>query len=235
MRAHVVVAHLGLALLLAGCGEPTSPQSGSAGPQPGAQSGVRIVNAFSVPVNVFVDGALVASGVQPGQLDTVHQAAGDHTIALSASGTTTPASVHVKTVSDAISTVAAVRLSGALAASELDDTAAIVPAGATKVRVLHLAPNAGEISVYRTQPDWATPISWQVPFNYDSVITGPGCPYYQSTVGTWDIRAWRTPSEDSLGWAGTKAHVTVTLASGEKRTVLVLDQPGGGIQLSVIE
>jgi len=54
-------------------------------------------------------------------------------------------------------------------------------------------------------------------------------------VGTWDIRAWRKPSEVALGWSGTTAHVTLTLASREKRTVLVLDKAGGGIRLSVIE
>ncbi|HTT68356.1 MAG TPA: DUF4397 domain-containing protein [Gemmatimonadales bacterium] len=229
MRTRIVCACL-VTALLAGCREFTNPGNGSNG----APSSVRVVNAFGVPVDVFVDGSLVVSGVPPGELDTVAQPPGDHAVGFAASGGA-PVSVHVTTVADGINTVAAVRIGAALAASDLDDTAAIVPAGATKVRVLHLAPSAGEISVYRTQPDWGTPIAWQFPFTYDSVTTGPGCPYYQSTVGTWDVRAWRTPSEDSLGWAGTTAHVTVNLRSGEKRTVLVLDKPGGGIKLRVID
>ena len=229
MRTRMVCACL-VTGLLAACGESTGPGNGSSG----APSSLRVVNAFGVPVDVYVDGALAVSAVPSGQIDTLQPAAGGHTVAFATSGGT-PASVRVTTAGPAIATVAAVRRGAALAASDLSDTAAIVPAGATKVRVLHLAPNAGEISVYRTQPDWGTPIAWQFPFNYDSVTTGPCCPYYQSTVGTWDIRAWRTPAEDSLGWAGTTAHVTVSLGSGEKRTVLVLDKAGGGIKLRVID
>ena len=217
-----------LAGTVSGCGESaTSVQ---------AVQGVRIVNAYTQPVDVIVDGALVASSVMPGQLDSVEQGAGAHPVELRASGAAASVSVPLTTVAGAFSTIAAVRSGGTLSASALDDTNAVVPTGATKVRVLHLAPNAGEIQVFRTQPDWGTPIEWQFPFLYDSAaISSLGNPYFQSTVGTWDIRAWRKPSEVALGWDGTTARVTLTLASGEKRTVLVLDKPGGGIRLSVIE
>jgi hypothetical protein len=47
---------------------------------------------------------------------------------------------------------------GAIGSSVLDDTNSVVPAGATKVRVLHLAPSAGTLQVYRTQPDYQQPI-----------------------------------------------------------------------------
>ena len=145
----------------------------------------------------------------------------------------------MKTATGAVATIAAVRWGSVLAASALDDSNAVVPSGATKVRVLHLAPLAGQIQVARTQPDWLSPplIGWKVPFLYDSVtINDPlANPFYQSTVGTWDVRVWRTPTEDSLGWNGATSRVTFTLASGEKRTVLVLDKPGGGIELSVID
>jgi hypothetical protein len=216
------------ALLLAGCAtEPTHPVS--------AGQGIRIVNAFTQPVDVLVDGALAVSGVPAGQLDSVSPAAGSHTVVLRQTGTMTSVSVLVKSEAGQMRTVAAVRTAGLLAASALDDTNAVVPAGFTKVRVLHLAPLAGEIEVYRTQPDYGTPISWQFPFLYDSTITSLMNPFLQSTVGTWDIRAWRKPSEVSLGWAGTTARVTLDLASGQQRTVLVLDKAGGGITLSVIE
>ena len=39
----------------------------------------------------------------------------------------------------------------------------------------------------------------------------------------------------ALGWDSTAARLSLALASGEKRTVLVLDKPGGGIRLSMIE
>lgn len=201
-----------------------------------ATEGVRIVNAFTGPVDVLVDGAVVISGVAAGQLDSVQPATGAHIVALRPSGSATSVSVPVTTAAGAFRTVAAVRSGGTLSASTLDDTNAVVKSGATKVRVLHLAPNAGEIQVFRTQPDWSTPSEWQSPFLYDSALADPlAHPYYESTVGTWDVRAWRKPSEVALGWDGTTARVTVTLGSGEKRTVLVLDKAGGGIRLSVIE
>jgi hypothetical protein len=234
-RRSVWVLVSALVVAATGCGRdgtgPGVPVTPSA-----ASQGLRIVNAYTQPVDVLVDGALVVSSAPPGQVDSVLQGAGVHTVALRASGATASVTISLSTVAGALRTIAAVRAGGILSASELDDTNSVVPAGATKVRVLHLAPNAGEIQVFRTQPDWATPIEWQFPFLYDSAaLSSLGNPYYQSTLGTWDIRAWRKPSEVALGWDATTARVTLMLASGEKRTVLVLDKPGGGIQLSVIE
>jgi len=206
----VLLAALGLAIG-SGCGENAMSVQ--------AIQGVRIVNAYAQPVDVFVDGALVVSSLPPGQLDSVEQGAGAHTVALRASGASDSVSIPLSIAAGVLRTIAAVRSGGALSASALDDTNAVVPAGATKLRVLHLAPNAGEIQVFRTQPDWGTPIEWQFPFLYDSALADPlAHPYMQSTVGTWDIRGWRKPSEVGLGWDGTAARVSLTLASGEKRT-----------------
>jgi hypothetical protein len=231
MKIRLAIALSGFALLTVGCAtkDATSPQP---------QAGVRIVNAYGQPVDVLVDGVLAVSSVAPGKLDTVPQSAGSHTVALRSAGVTT-AGLQVQTAAASVPTVVALRFGGSLAASALGDTNAIVPPGATKVRVLHLAPNAGEIEVARTQPDWLSPplIGWKSPFLYDSVhIKDPlANPFYQSTVGTWDVRVWLKPSGDALGWNGATARVTFTLASGEKRTVLVLDKPGGGIELGVID
>jgi hypothetical protein len=233
MRIRIAVALAGLALLAAGCAAKDATA-----PQPGRGSGVRIVNAYSQPVDVIVDGAVAVTGVPPGRVDTATSSAGSHVVALRAAGTTT-SGLQMHTDSGSVQTVVALRFGSALAADTIGDTNAIVPPGATKVRVLHLAPNAGEIQVARTQPDWQSPplIGWKIPFLYDSVhINDPlANPFYQSTVGTWDVRVWLTPSGDSLGWAGATNRVTFDLKSGEKRTVLVLDKPGGGIELSVID
>jgi hypothetical protein len=232
MKSRVAIALSGFALLVAGCArkDATSPQT-----QTPKQAGVRIVNAYGQPVDVLVDGVLAVAAVAPGSLDTVQQSAGSHTVTLRAAGVTSPG-LQVTTATGSVATIAAVRWGAALAASTLDDTNAVVPSGATKVRVLHLAPNAGEIQVARTQPDWSTPIEWQFPFLYDSVLADPlAHPFFQSTVGTWEVRAWLKPSEVPLGWDGTTARVSFSLTSGEKRTVLVLDKPGGGIELSVID
>jgi hypothetical protein len=230
VKMRIAITLSGLALFVVGCAtkDATSPQTQT-------QAGVRIVNAYGQPVDVLVDGVLAVAAVAPGSLDTVPQSAGSHMVTLRAAGVTS-SGLQVTTATGSVATIAAVRWGTALAASMLDDTNSVVPSGATKVRVLHLAPNAGEIQVFRTQPDWSTPIEWQFPFLYDSLLADPlAHPFFQSTVGTWDVRAWRKPSEVALGWAGTTAHVSFSLQSGEKRTVLVLDKPGGGIELSVID
>ena len=228
----LILAALGLAAA-SGCRD----RSTAAGPDNTVTTqGVRVINGYTQAIDVLVDGEVAVSSLAPGQLDSIPQSAGAHTVALRPSGGAGSASVSLTVGSGALSTIAAVRSGAALSASALDDTSAVVPTGATKVRVLHLAPNAGEIQVFRTQPDWSTPIEWQFPFLYDSAAIDPlANPYFQSTVGTWDVRAWLKPSEVALGWDGTTARVTFALGSGEKRTVLVLDKPGGGIQLSVIE
>jgi hypothetical protein len=223
-----------LLIIVAACAKDASgPQNQETG------LGFRVVNAYTQPVDVLVDGALTASAVAPGLIDSIAQAAGVHTVALRATGSTTTSSVQLQTAQGTLRTVVAFRWGASLNASALEDTNAVVPSGATKVRVLHLAPNAGEIEVARTQPDWLAPplIGWKIPFLYDSATVNDPLanPYYQSTVGTWDVRAWLKPSETALGWDGATAKVTFALASGEKRTVLVLDKPGGGIQLRVIE
>ncbi len=234
MNARSAFAFPVVLIFVAACGNdasgPTHQETGL---------GFRVVNAYSQPVDVLVDGALAASAVAPGLIDSIAQEAGAHTVALRATGSTTTSSVQLQTAAGALQTVVAFRWGGSLSASALEDSNAVVPAGATKVRVLHLAPNAGEIEVARTQPDWLAPplIGWKLPFLYDSATVNDPLanPYYQSTVGTWDVRAWLKPSETALGWDGTTAKVTFSLGSGEKRTVLVLDKPGGGIQLRVIE
>ncbi len=228
MRTTALYPVLFAAALAACAKDPAGPAASGAG--------LRIVNAYVHPVDVLVDGTLAASAVAAGALDSVAPATGVHTVVLRETGTATARSIQVSTSATGMRTVIALVSGGSLGASFVDDTNGVVPAGATKVRVLHLAPNAGEIQVFRTQPDWSTPIEWQFPFLYDSLLADPlAHPFLQSTVGAWDVRAWRKPSEVSLGWGGTTARATFTLASGEKRTVLVLDKPGGGIRLEVIE
>ena len=195
---------------------------------------LRVVNAFPLPVDVLVDGSVVISSLAPGAIDTAAAGSGSHTLALRPVGPGVASSRSITTATGALSTVAAVRSSsGTLGSAVLDDTNSVVPAGATKVRVLHLAPNAGTIQVYRTQPDFQTPINWQFPFTYQADPTPISAPFVQSTVGTWEIHVWQTPA-DSTGWASAPIKVVLQLKSGEKRTLIILDKPGGGIQYQVL-
>jgi hypothetical protein len=198
------------------------------------QPSLRVVNAFTTSVDVLVDGNVAISDLAAGSIGAAAPSTGSHTLVLRPTGSTASATQSITTSAGATSTIAAVRASsGALASIALDDTNSVVPAGKTKVRVLHLAPNAGELQVYRTQPDYQTPISWQFPFTYQANPDPLSAPFLQSDVGSWEVRIWQTPANAS-GWASASVKVVLPLASGEKKTIVILDAPGGGVKIEVL-
>ena len=201
----------------------------------GDQPALRVVNAFTGPVDVLIDGALASASLSAGAIGSVYAPYGAHLLVIRPAGSTTSStSQAIVTSSGSLSTIAAVRSStGSVATAVLDDTGSVVPAGKTKVRVLHMAPNAGELQVYRTQPDWQTPVSWQFPFTYQAQPNSLSAPFFQSDVGTWEIHIWQTPTNAS-GWATAPVQILIPLASGEKKTVLILDKVGGGVRYELL-
>jgi hypothetical protein len=195
---------------------------------------LRVVNAFTTPVDVLVDGAVAIQSLAAGSIGTAAPASGSHALVIRPTGTGGSVSQSITTTTGVLSTIAVVRASnGAVATAALDDTGSVVPPGATKVRVLHLAPNAGELQVYRTQPDFQQPIRWQFPFTYQAESNSLSAPFFQSTVGSWEVRIWQSPA-DASGWANAPVKIVIPLASGEKKTVLMLDKPGGGVRAELI-
>jgi len=215
--------------VIVACGsEPTSVCCTTGEPS------LRVVNAFPSPVEILIDGEVAIASLAAGAIDTMAPAAGTHTLALRATDSGSSATRSITTTAGALGTVAIVRaVSGAVSSAVLDDTNAVVPAGATKLRVLHLAPNAGTLQVYRTQPDFQQPVAWQFPFDYQPEPTSLSAPFYQSTVGEWEVRIWQTPA-DASGWDAATVRVVVPLASGEKKTVVILDATGGGIKVELL-
>ena len=198
-----------------------------------------VVNGFGAPVDLLVDGQVYASAIAAGTLVYPALAPGvAHTVGVRVPGTITTSTVSLAAAAGnaAPAAVAALRLGGgALSAQSLTDTNALVPAGATKLRVLHLAALAGEVQVWRTQPDFMTPIRWAFPFTYNSANV-----YLQSTVGTWDVRIWTDtstyPPGNATPWGAlTLDQVQVTLTSGGKGTVAIVDKAGGGVRLVRLE
>ena len=196
-------------------------------------SGLRVVNALTTPVDVIIDGAVAIPALAAGAIGTAAPSAGSHALVLRPAGSAASASRSITTLAGARHTLAVVHgANGSPSSAMLDDTNGVVPAGATKVRVLHLAPSAGTLQVYRTQPDHQQPVSWQFPFEYQAEPTSISAPFYQSTPGTWEIRVWRT--REASGWDGAPLRVRIPLAGGEKRTVLLLDAPGGGVRAELM-
>ncbi len=229
MRNPVNIAALAILALAAACGGDTSTACCSSG-----AASLRVINGFVSPVDVLVDGNVAISGLAAGSVGTAAPASGGHTITFRPANGTASTTQTVTTASGAVNTIAVVRSSsGSASAAVLDDTGSVVPAGATKLRVLHMAANAGTLQVYRTQPDYQTPVSWQFPFTYQSSPNSLSAPFYQSTPGTWEVRIWQTPA-DASGWANAPTKVSVPLASGEKHTLIILDNPSGGVRVEIL-
>ena len=166
---------------------------------------LRVVNAITSPVDVLIDGNVAIASLAPGTIGTAAAPSGSHALVLRPTQLASSASRTITTTAGSLATVAVVLSStGSVQGAVLDDTNSVVPAGATKVRVLHLAPNAGTIQVFRAQPDFPTPVDWQFPFTYQSDPTPISAPFVQSTPGTWEIRVWQTPA-DSSGWANARS------------------------------
>src|SRR5689334_544736 len=195
--------------------------------------GVRVVNGYTLPIDIYIDGSAVASSVPAAAIDTVTTTSGSHTFMIRPAGSASSSTQTISATSGALPTVAVVSASGSISTTILDDTNNVVPVNATKLRVLHFAPNAGTLQVYRTQPDFPTPVAWQTPFTYQPDPTSLSAPFYQSTFGNWEVRIWQTPA-DASGWSTAPLRILIPLASGQKRTIVILDKPGGGVRAEVI-
>jgi hypothetical protein len=95
----------------------------------------------------------------------------------------------------------------------LGDTNATVPAGKSKLRVVHAAAHAPPIDIWRTQPDFMTMIRVQFPFDYLDVS-----PYLQSDPGDWQILVTPAGGTDTLYLSPP-----IPVADGKLVTVTVVD------------
>ncbi|HEV8124638.1 MAG TPA: DUF4397 domain-containing protein [Gemmatimonadales bacterium] len=192
---------------------------------------INLVNGATVAgtLKFYLDGES-AGTVPVAQSFTTNIDPGDHTIEVRLGNGSLGFSRQVTVARNHSVTVVAFDSAGLLRPGVLADTNAIVPAGATKLRVAHYAQASSSIDIWRTQPDYSTPIRVQFPFNYLDVS-----PYLQSTVGDWQVfvstpvAAPNDPLPDTLA-----VTPMVAIPDGQSRTVVVVDGPAGGVELVVI-
>ena len=197
---------------------------------PEGEARIRVVHASpdAPDVDVLLDDTEVLSDV-PYLVasEYLETSAGDHNLKVNAAGTTT-------TVIDADATLAdgtdyTVIASGLVAEIEpivLVDDNSTPAAGNVRVRAIHGAPSAPAVDVYVTAPeadlDAVTPVLTNVAF-------GDVAPYLEVPAGDYQVRV--TP-------AGTKLVVidsgALTLASGQVRTAIAVDAPGGGAPFDLL-
>ncbi len=221
MRCRFVVSGLALAAGLGGCSSSTD----SGGAQPTGV--IRMVQAVgSAPsVAVRVDGNLLLTLAAGTISAPTAVAAGQHTLTLTPTGGGTQASTHNIEITEGASlTVVARDSSGIVVPAALADTGAIVPAGKSKLRVMHAAALAPALSIFRTQPDFPSFVNVMFPFAYGAVS-----PYLQSDPGAWEILVTPENQPDTLHLSGA-----FTVADGKRVTVIVMDSSAAGGVTSII-
>lgn len=229
------LSHYSLLLAVAALGCTSEPTASTLPLRGGSlDASIRVVNAGLGSITVSVDGATSLVTLATGELNTIAVAAGAHSVQMSQISDGASFTLPVSVASGAYANLAAQKnLSGSFTASILADTGAIPAPGMGKLRVLHLAVNAGKLDIWRTQPDYQTPITFMFPFN-----VGANTGFMQSTPGVWNVRVWKsTPGLDfdPSGWNSPLDQLQVQVSAAWIRTVMVLDAPGGGVKLKVLE
>lgn len=202
-------------LALVACSDgPTIDHTGTILP---SGSTIRAVNASASQLNLIVDNDTLIRGVQVGSVSAAASLPpGAHQIRL-VSGTTTSSPITVTAVDGrAIVAVGKGAASTGITSGVLSDTGAIVPPTKSKLRVVHLSEHAGDIEIWRTQPDFHTPVHIMTPFLY-----GAESPYLQSDPGAWEVFVTSPGSTTKLTSTGS-----ITIPAGQRRTVVLLDSAG---------
>jgi hypothetical protein len=227
------LALLTVATVVAACS--TDTPAGPAGAGSGAH--ISVINGAPGAVRVVVDGATRIDSLSAASVSTaIDVGAGSHTVELQAiaGGTLSGTSaMQVTTAQAATAFVTAQRNgSGALVTGVVSDTGAVPAAGMTKLSVINLATSAPALDVWRTQPDYTTPIRIMYPFPY-----GAQSEFVQSTPGAWEVIVTTasppTPGEPDPRTSAL-ATLSLTINANVAQTVVILDKPGGGVTLSLL-
>lgn len=212
---------LALALLgLAACSAHDTTAPSPSGPNLRLANGMPGTGAAGVVL--LVDGVQKATAAFGAVAAPVAVAPGTHIIEVRAADSASGYQDTVAVGEQENRYVVAVSGSGPLI---VEDTNAIVPAGHSKLRVIHAAAAAPAITVRRTQPDYDSLVTVMFPFPY-----GASSGYVQSTPGTWTIVVSHENQQDTLVATGN-----IAIPDGHSRTVLLLDDGAGGVQATIVD
>jgi len=217
------VAALAATALLLGCSDDDKT-----GPNGTAQ--VRVVHGSpdAPAVDVLVEGKEVLSDVSYLQSSPyLSVPAGTRNIRVNAANsTTTVINANAAVTKDYAYTVIATNLLASIEPLVLEDDLTAPAAGNIKVRLVHGAPNVGQVDIYVTAPGanlaTATPTLTAVPFKAASG-------YLEVPAGNYQVRI--TPTGTKTVAIDTGA---LTLAAGQIRTGIAVEAPGGGTPLTAL-
>lgn len=226
------VAVLATAAIVAAC-STESP----AGPAGGSGAHISVINGAPGAVRVVVDGATQIASLSAASVSAaIDVGAGSHTVELQAIAGGTLSGTSAMQVTTAQSATAFVTAqsngSGGLVAGVVSDTGAVPAAGMTKLSVINLAASAPALDVWRTQPDYTTPIRLMFPFPY-----GAQSEFVQSTPGAWEVIVTTasppTPGEPDPRTSALATY-SLTIGANVAQTLVILDKPGGGVVVSLL-
>jgi hypothetical protein len=215
-----------LAVLAAlGCSDGT-------GASDGGTSAAYFINGASVPVRVLVNGVPRVDSLPPATISReVPVGAGSQTVEFRALGSASESSSLDVAFERSRSRYVAVRSNGSqLTGQAIADTGSAPVDGASKLRVVHLAGNAGPLDIWVTRPTAPTPARVLVPFPY-----GGESAYLQSSAGTWEVIVSRVadPTPEN---PRPVALATIAIIAGDRSvsTVVALDSPGNWVKLDLL-
>jgi hypothetical protein len=210
---------------------PVSPTGGSTGAK------LSVINGAPGAVRVVVDGVTRIPSLAAASVSTaLDVGVGAHAVELQAiaSGTlsgTSSTSVMASAGGTAFVTARAAT-SGAVVAGVVTDSGSVPAPGMSKLRVIHLAASAPALDVWRTQPDFTTPIRTMFPFPYSAQSS-----FIQSTPGAWEVivtNASAPTAGEPDPRTNALATLSLTINAGVAQTVVILDKAGGGVVLSLL-
>jgi Domain of unknown function (DUF4397) len=197
---------------------------------PDGEARVRVVHASpdAPDVDVLVDDAEVIDDVPYlAASDYLELPAGEHNLKVNAAGTSsTVIDADVDLADGTDYTVIASGLVASIAPIVLEDDNSAPAAGNARVRAIHGAPGAPAVDIYITAP--GADLTGETPA-LAAVDFGDIADYIEAPAGDYQVRVTPTGTTTVVIDSGT-----LTLVSGQVRTVIAVDAAGGGAPFDLL-
>lgn len=221
---------LGTMLLVgSGCSDDAGPTT------PAGTLQVIQAAESTAAIDVMVDGNVVIQRLAAGAVSpAVSVSAGLREISFRPVGAAvSPSQLQLSVVADSSYTTVVIDSASVLEPIVLADTGSVPAAGRTKLRVANFAALGGPIDVYRRQPDFDGILTLVFPFTYQLLSN-----YVESDPGDWQVLI---ATEARVNGAPPDAPQDtllivdpISLAADQASTVVIIDNPGGGLDAVIV-
>ena len=222
-RIHLSCLAAALAVsVVTACDDSSDPVN----PPPADDAALRVINGAAAPVSVTVDGQVAVASLAAGGLsERLGVDVGTHTVQLRLAGGGAASQQVTFNAREGRSYIVSASADQSGLAADVDTGATPIP-NRSKLRIIHAAANAPALDVWRTQPDYTTPIRVMFPFAYLAESN-----YMQSDPGEWTVAVTR--EGETAPFLATSGSIVVL--GGEVRTVVLLDAPGSGVKIEELD